>query len=88
MCSSPLRVYLAPHVWTPAGRFAGAQTLRVEVAIRKVIFAQITGFRAVPEVDEALVVDNNSSDGTGDLARKAGARVALETPQGYGHACR
>jgi len=48
----------------------------------------VRGFRAVPEVDEVLVVDNNSSDGTGDLARKAGARVAMETQQGYGYACR
>jgi len=48
----------------------------------------VRGFRAVPEVDEILVVDNNSSDGTADLARKAGARVALETQQGYGYACR
>jgi hypothetical protein len=41
--SLALKVYSTPHVWTPVGRLAGFQTLRVEVAIREVIFAQITG---------------------------------------------
>ncbi len=45
-------------------------------------------FRAVPVVDEILVVDNNSRDGTADLARAAGARVVTETRQGYGNALR
>ena len=45
-------------------------------------------FRAVDPVDEVLVVDNNSRDGTGDFARAAGARVVAETRQGYGHALR
>ncbi len=45
-------------------------------------------FRCLPEVDEVLVVDNNSTDGTGELARKAGARVVTEKRQGYGFACR
>ena len=35
---------------------------------------------------EVLVVDNGSDDGTGELARKAGARVVRETQRGYGHA--
>ena len=33
-----------------------------------------------------LVVDNGSSDGTGDLAREAGAEVLLELNRGYGNA--
>ena len=37
-------------------------------------------------VDEVIVVDNNSADNTGELARAAGARVILETKQGYGFA--
>jgi glycosyltransferase involved in cell wall biosynthesis len=48
----------------------------------------IRDFLAVPEVDEVLVVDNNSSDETNALARAAGARVITETVQGYGAACR
>ncbi|MES2203244.1 MAG: glycosyltransferase family 2 protein [Patescibacteria group bacterium] len=41
----------------------------------------------VPQgVAEILVVDNNSKDGTGDIARRAGARVVVETKQGYGPA--
>jgi glycosyltransferase involved in cell wall biosynthesis len=46
----------------------------------------VRDFLAVPVVDEVVVVDNNSHDGTGDLARAAGARVVLETKQGYGNA--
>ena len=37
---------------------------------------------------EILVVDNNSDDGTGELARKAGARVVYEPQRGYGCAYR
>lgn len=35
---------------------------------------------------EVLVVDNGSVDGTGDLARRAGATVIVEPKRGYGHA--
>jgi hypothetical protein len=44
-------------------------------------------FRDQPGVVAVLVVDNNSSDGTGDIAEAAGARVVVERKQGYGHAC-
>ena len=35
---------------------------------------------------EILVVDNGSDDGTGDLAREAGAEVVYEPRHGYGYA--
>ncbi len=35
-----------------------------------------------------LVVDNGSSDGTGVIASRAGARVMREERRGYGYACR
>jgi glycosyltransferase involved in cell wall biosynthesis len=54
----------------------------------RAIEASVRGFLALPEVDEVVVVDNNSRDGTADLARQAGARVITETKQGYGYACR
>jgi glycosyltransferase involved in cell wall biosynthesis len=38
-------------------------------------------------VREVIVVDNNSSDQTGAVARAAGATVLRETRPGYGHAC-
>ena len=46
--------------------------------------------RAVPEgaVDTVIVVDNASSDGTGEIARAHGARVVREDRPGYGNACR
>jgi len=52
------------------------------------IEASVRDFLELPEVDEVVVVDNNSRDGTADLARRAGARVVTETRQGYGYACR
>ena len=51
--------------------------------------AQAVGeFVAVPAVDEVLVVDNNSTDDTAARAMAAGARVVLESRQGYGFALR
>jgi hypothetical protein len=37
-------------------------------------------------VDEVIVVDNNSTDGTAAIARQYGAKVITETKPGYGHA--
>lgn len=47
----------------------------------------VRGFLSIPEVDEVLVVDNNSKDQTAALAIRAGARVVPESKQGYGFAC-
>jgi glycosyltransferase involved in cell wall biosynthesis len=38
-------------------------------------------------VDEVVVVDNGSTDDTGELAREHGARVTREKRRGYGSAC-
>jgi glycosyltransferase involved in cell wall biosynthesis len=46
----------------------------------------VEDFGSVEYVDEVLVVDNNSSDRTAELAEQAGARVVTESKQGYGHA--
>ena len=40
----------------------------------------------IPEEYLALVVDNNSTDGTADVARRCGARVVAEATPGYGAA--
>ncbi len=48
----------------------------------------IESFRtALPEAD-IYVFDNNSTDGTADIARRAGAIVRTETRQGKGHVVR
>lgn len=36
---------------------------------------------------EIVVVDNGSTDGTGEVAHRAGARVVREKRRGYGRAC-
>ena len=41
---------------------------------------------AMPEGYQPLVVDNNSTDGTADVARRHGARVVAESRAGYGSA--
>jgi glycosyltransferase involved in cell wall biosynthesis len=38
-------------------------------------------------VTEVIVVDNNSTDGTPEIAARMGARVILESRRGYGQAC-
>jgi glycosyltransferase involved in cell wall biosynthesis len=39
------------------------------------------------KLDRVIVVDNGSSDGTGEIARQAGAAVVREDRRGYGQAC-
>lgn len=39
-----------------------------------------------PIIDEVVVVDNNSTDRTAEVATAAGARVVSETRKGYGYA--
>jgi glycosyltransferase involved in cell wall biosynthesis len=43
---------------------------------------------SLPFVDEIVVVDNASTDRTGELAKKARARVVKENRKGYGFSCR
>ncbi len=45
-------------------------------------------FSGDPLAWEVLVVDGDSTDGTGELARQAGARVIVERRRGYGRAYR
>src|SRR5438094_890577 len=65
---------------------------RVAVAITAYNDAEATAqavrdFRRQPGVVEVLVIDNNSTDRTQELAAAAGGRVIRETSQGYGYAC-
>jgi glycosyltransferase involved in cell wall biosynthesis len=39
-------------------------------------------------LESIFVVDNGSTDGTGDIARRAGAHVVREERRGYGYACK
>ncbi len=51
--------------------------------------ARVVGsLRGQETLDGIVVVDNGSTDGTGDTARRAGANVVREERRGYGYACR
>jgi glycosyltransferase involved in cell wall biosynthesis len=52
------------------------------------IAAVVQDFKTEDSLDEIIIVDNNSKDRTGDIARAEGAKVILETRQGYGCALR
>ena len=52
----------------------------------KGIATVVSSFLSIPEVDQAIVVDNNSADKTAELAAAAGATVVREERRGYGHA--
>jgi glycosyltransferase involved in cell wall biosynthesis len=56
----------------------------IQTAVREFLAVKDSSGNQI--VDEVLVVDNNSKDGTADLARAAGAVVITETKQGYGNA--
>lgn len=79
----------------PDSRVAEARPLhlpRVVVAITAYNDAAATAhavrdFYRQPSVIKVIVVDNNSTDQTAELAAAAGATVVRETRQGYGFAC-
>ena len=50
----------------------------------KSIKAAVEDFLGHPSVARLIVVDNNSRDATAEVARRAGARVVIETKPGYG----
>lgn len=52
------------------------------------VASAVREFKEIPEVDEVIVVDNNSSDRTAQVAAGVGAIVVREASQGYGFACR
>lgn len=53
------------------------------------LLAELRAIRPGPDLELAavLVVDNGSTDGTGEAAERAGAKVVREPRAGYGQAC-
>lgn len=74
------------HAFYPPGR------PRVSVVIpaldEEMTIAAVVRSVRNQHVDEVIVVDNGSSDGTYEQAHYAGARVIREPRRGYGRACR
>jgi glycosyltransferase involved in cell wall biosynthesis len=52
------------------------------------IASVVQDFKTQEALDEILIVDNNSNDRTGEIARAEGATVIMEPRQGYGCALR
>ena len=48
----------------------------------------VEGLRRRRLLAEVVVVDNGSTDGTGEIAARSGARVVREERRGYGYACK
>jgi glycosyltransferase involved in cell wall biosynthesis len=70
---------------TPGARIAVAIPCYNEVAA---IATVVASFRAALPQAEIVIFDNNSTDGTGDIARGLGVRVVDVPEQGKGHAVR
>lgn len=48
----------------------------------------VSDFKKLSVIDELIVVDNNSTDKTAQIAKTKGAKVIYEKKQGYGYALR
>jgi cellulose synthase/poly-beta-1,6-N-acetylglucosamine synthase-like glycosyltransferase len=76
----------------PVNPWGPVRPNRVVVAITAYNDAQATAqaardFLRQPSVSNVLVIDNNSTDDTANVAAAAGAQVIHEPRQGYGYAC-
>ena len=78
-----------------AGEFAQVDAARLRVAVlvpcfneHAAIASVIADFRAALPDAQIYVYDNNSTDGTAEVAREAGAEVRYERRQGKGHVVR
>ena len=73
--------------------YAPLENPRVHVGLtawndEEAIVPAVREFKACPEVDKVIVVDNNSKDNTARAAAEAGAdEVVIETRPGYGACC-
>jgi hypothetical protein len=78
-----------------AGEFAQVDAARLRVAVlvpcfneQAAIASVLADFRAALPDAQIYVYDNNSTDGTAEVAREAGAEVRYERRQGKGHVVR
>jgi len=79
----------APSESTRASEPAGSHTVAVLTAYNDEasIGLAVEEFRRIGCIERVIVVDNNCTDRTAEVATAAGATVITETQQGYGYAC-
>ena len=85
----------SPDAWHRATPVAGRLTPQGSIAVlipcfneAAAIVSVVEGFRRALPSATVYVYDNNSTDGTGELAGAAGAIVRIERRQGKGHVVR
>ena len=80
-----------PEAASLPGEVCDGRRLRVGLVIpaldEEAAIAAVAGAVPAGLVDDLVVVDNGSTDGTAAAARDAGARVVVEPRRGYGAAC-
>ena len=71
----------------PHGRDDAAPVPDVVIPVLDEALALPDLLASLPAGYTAVVVDNGSADGSGDIARRAGARLVVEPVRGFGSAC-
>jgi glycosyltransferase involved in cell wall biosynthesis len=82
-----LRVALEPLTGVRIGSFEAVVSIVVPCLDEAEAIGPLVRALLAEGVDEVMVVDGGSKDGTPEVARAAGAKVVVETRRGYGRAC-
>ncbi len=87
--------FVLPTIFWPPKRVLRVDPLPKKVAVGMTAYNDedaigdcVRDFKSHPSVVKVVVIDNNSTDRTAEVAKKSGALVVRESIQGYGAACK